>query len=60
MEISGNIRKMHTSLGDTVSYQLPVGDELVDMNALIGTSISLSYAGEINCVACGRKTKKKF
>ncbi|MDH3948422.1 MAG: DUF2797 domain-containing protein, partial [Gammaproteobacteria bacterium] len=30
------------------------------MNSLIGNSISLSFLGEINCIACGRKTNKSF
>ncbi len=60
MKYSGNIQKMKTTLADTVQYQLPIGENLVDMNALIGQQIKLSYAGEINCMACGRKTKKSF
>jgi len=60
MKYSGNIQKMHTKLNDTVQYHLPIGDELVDMNVLIGSEINLTYQGEINCVACGRKTKKSF
>ena len=51
---------MQTQLNDTVQYHLPIGDELVDMNALIGSKIHLTHEGEINCVACGRKTKKSF
>jgi hypothetical protein len=30
------------------------------MNDLIGKNIRLEYAGEIHCVACGRKTSKSF
>jgi hypothetical protein len=60
MEKCGNTRKMRTTLTETVAYQLPIGEEMVDMNDLIGTSISLSYGGEINCISCGRKTKKSF
>ncbi|RDH83173.1 MAG: DUF2797 domain-containing protein [endosymbiont of Galathealinum brachiosum] len=51
---------MQTQLNDTVQYHLPIGDDLVDMNALIGKEICFNYQGEINCVACGRKTKKSF
>jgi len=43
-----------------VQYQLPIGDELVPMNEHIGQTIKLHYKDEINCVACGRKTKKSF
>jgi len=60
MKYIGNIQKMHTQLNQTVQYHLPIGDELVDMNSLIGSQIKLTYTSEINCVACGRKTKKSF
>ncbi len=57
---AGNIQKMQTQLGDTVQYKLPIGEQLVDMNALIGQPIKLTHNHEINCIACGRKTKKSF
>lgn len=61
----GNIKKMQAVLStpesdQPVQYQLPIGDELVAMNEHIGQIIKLSYKDEINCVACGRKTKKSF
>ena len=43
-----------------VSYDLPIGEARVDMNAAIGKQIALKYDGEIHCVACGRLTKKSF
>lgn len=63
--MKGNILKMRSTLSDAkndqpVQYQLPVGDELLPMNEFIGQTIKLTYNGEINCVACGRKTKKSF
>ncbi len=51
---------MLTTLGDPVHYQLPIGDELIAMNPLVGQDISLQYSGDINCIACGRKTGKSF
>lgn len=60
MKYSGNIQKMQTQLNDTVQYHLPIGDELIDMNALIGSQIKFSYDNDIHCIACGRKTKKSF
>ncbi len=59
--IDGHLRKMHTSLEDGLAhYKLPLDDEAVPLNELIGGSISLSYSGEIHCINCGRKTKKSF
>ena len=56
---------MQTLLGDAtknqpVQYQLPIGADLLPLNEHIGQTIKLSYQHEINCVACGRKTKKSF
>ncbi len=57
---SGHIAKMKTDLSSPVSYQLPVDDFLLDMNALIGENITLSFNGVIHCQHCGRKTKKSY
>ncbi|MCZ6830834.1 MAG: DUF2797 domain-containing protein [Gammaproteobacteria bacterium] len=57
---AGQLRKMHTSLQAPVDYQLPLGDTLVPMNSLIGESLALDFLGLINCIHCGRKTKKSF
>ena len=57
---TGNIRKMTTQLTDTVEYKLPVGEESINMNQFIGKSLSLRYTGSINCVHCGKKTKKSY
>jgi len=60
MEFEGNIRKMITELNAPVKYTLPIGDEKIDMNALIGKEISMKFDGQINCVSCGKKTKTSF
>ncbi|HEB85787.1 MAG TPA: DUF2797 domain-containing protein [Gammaproteobacteria bacterium] len=60
MQITGHLRKMITTLGAPVQYRLPLDDERIDMNALIGKAIQLNYSGEIHCLACGRKTNKSF
>jgi hypothetical protein len=58
--VSGNLRKMRSELDAVVAYRLRLGDESVDMNALIGESVRLAFDGQINCVNCGRETKKSF
>jgi hypothetical protein len=41
---TGNIQKMHTSLAsDNAIYQMPIGNNLVLMNELIGQEISLTF-----------------
>lgn len=59
----GNILKMQAALGEAgqpVQYQLPIGEQLLPMNENIGNRVKLHYQSEINCIACGRKTKKSF
>jgi hypothetical protein len=60
MEIRGNIRKMEVNQGEFVGYQLPLGDQKLSMNQLIGSPIAMTYLGSINCVRCGRSTNKSF
>lgn len=43
-----------------VNYYLPVGNSDLPMNPLIGKEIKLSYSGQINCIACGKRTKRSF
>lgn len=57
---SGALRKMRSDLGAVVNYRLPVGDAEIALNALIGQRVRLQFDGAINCLHCGRKTKKSF
>jgi hypothetical protein len=57
---SGHLRKMHTQLHEPVSYQLPVGEELIELNPFLGKTIKLAFTGAINCIHCDRKTNKSF
>lgn len=56
----GTLRKMKASLGETVHYELPVGDERLALNDRIGEHLTLAYTGQIYCIACGRRTNKSF
>jgi hypothetical protein len=60
MEYTGNIRKMESVPGDPIRYVLPVGHDKVGMNSLINQPVSLEYLGKINCIRCGRETRKSF
>ncbi|MEM9172560.1 MAG: DUF2797 domain-containing protein [Pseudomonadota bacterium] len=57
---AGNLSKMAVVLDGTAQYTLNLGDDAIDMNARIGTSIRLRFEGRINCTNCGRLTKKSF
>lgn len=56
----GTLSKMKSTLGEVVEYQLPVGDDLVPLNPLIGKVLKLTHTGNIFCDACGKKTKKSY
>lgn len=60
--LTGPLRKM-LGLRDqdgNIEYQLPIGDQLLTLNALIGHRLTLSFSGEIRCSHCDRKTKKSY
>lgn len=58
----GNIRKMRVSTDAEhhAQYQLPIGEQFIDMNPLIGKELKVSFDNQINCVHCQAKTKKSF
>lgn len=61
MMIKGNLRKMDTALlNGKVNYELPIGEQFVKMNPMLGEQISLRYTGNINCVHCGKMTRKSY
>ena len=60
MQLDGNIRKMKTELAEPVKYTLPIGENLVEMNKLVGAKIKLNFTGQINCISCGKQTKTSF
>ncbi len=58
----GPLRKMVAKLDEQgqVSYQLPIGEQLLPLNELIGQSLSLHYHQHISCSHCGKKTNKSY
>ena len=60
MELAGNIRKMESVVEEVIHYSLPVGDQAIDMNSLLGREIWMHYENRINCLKCGRETRKSF
>ena len=65
--VTGCLDKMEITLGSPgqhsaplAKYRLPLNEQRVDMNALIGQPIRLRYTGTIRCTHCQRKTKKSF
>ena len=56
----GALSKMCTRLEQPVQYSLRLGEQDLDLNALLGQGVRLEYLGAIHCSHCGRKTKKSF
>jgi len=59
-----HLHKMYVSLdsNNLAQYTLKLGDsdDKIIVNDLIGHKLSIKFLNEINCSACGRKTKKSF
>ncbi|WP_417617890.1 DUF2797 domain-containing protein [Oceanisphaera sp.] len=58
--ITGTLIKMPATLAAPVSYQLALGEHRVDLNPLLGQTLTLTHTGNIYCTACGRKTSKSY
>ena len=58
--MQGQLRKMKSRLQNPVEYQLPLTDQLLKLNPVIGKAVNLIYKGNIYCIHCGRKTSKSF
>jgi len=58
----GTLRKLTAELDEhhQVHYQLPIGEQLLPLNQLIGGTLSLTFQGKITCCHCGRTTKKSY
>lgn len=59
-KMKGTLSKLKSSLVKPIEYQLPVGDQLIDLNPLIGKKLTLTHTGNIFCSNCEKKTKKSY
>jgi hypothetical protein len=61
MEYHGNLIKMSSKLdGNNVSYSLNLDEDEIDMAQLLDKGLKLTYQNKINCIKCGKETKKSF
>lgn len=51
---------MEVSQGEVVDYKLPLGDNKISMNQLLGSQVSMNFQGLIHCIRCGKETRKSF
>jgi hypothetical protein len=60
MSYQGHLHKMHSRLEDPVVYELELGGQTLRLNDWIGKSIRIEFLKEIECIHCGRITRKSF
>ena len=60
--MQGTLKKMrgHLDANNQVQYQLPIGDNLVELTPYLGQTLKLTHTGNIYCCSCGKKTKKSY
>lgn len=59
--LQGQLQKLHAKLNTAaVEYALPLGEQLIPLNPLIGQPVHLLHTGKIVCVHCNMPTKKSF
>lgn len=59
---SGALAKLSSQLfknGD-IEYALPVGQERIALNQLLGKTLTINFDGDIKCSHCGQATKKSY
>ncbi|WP_339643250.1 DUF2797 domain-containing protein [uncultured Porticoccus sp.] len=60
-DYSGHLKKMRVALaGGPVQYGLPLDDEYLPLNDLLGKTLRIQYSGTIHCIHCGRRSNKSF
>ena len=57
MEYSGPLSKMFTIHENPVKYLLDIGDDILNMNDLVGRELGLNFTGSIKCFCGEIKTK---
>ncbi len=60
MRAEGNLHKMFTGAGPPVRYSLELGGRRIELNQWIGKQVSIEYLQQIECIHCGRRTRKSF
>lgn len=60
MKLSGDLRKMRTDLQSPVVYELPLDNEFLPLNPMLGQTVTLKHTEQIHCIHCGRKSSKSF
>jgi hypothetical protein len=57
---TGVLKKIKSVHNDVVEYSLPLGDQLINLNSIVGKKVTLSHTGKIFCIDTGKKIKKSY
>lgn len=60
MNYHGNLVKMRSILNCPVDYFLQLGEDEIALNELIKHHLKFEFTGIINCIHCGKQTKKSY
>jgi len=60
MDAAGPLSKMRVTPGEPVAYTLPLGDDAVAVNDLLGAPLTVTFTGARYCRVCGERVKKLF
>ena len=60
MQVRGNLHKMQTEASSPVRYDLELGGQALRLNDWLGKNIRIDYLQQIECIHCGRTTRKSF
>ncbi|MDH3762049.1 MAG: DUF2797 domain-containing protein [Gammaproteobacteria bacterium] len=60
MQAQGNLHKMLTEAASPVDYRLQLGGQQLCLNDWLGKNIRIEYLQQIECIHCGRITRKSF
>ena len=60
MKLQGHLHKMYSQAVEPVTYSLEIGGQSVTLNDWLGQPLRIEYLQQIECIHCGRQTKKSF
>jgi len=57
---SGHLNKLRVTAADPIQYELPLGDQYIPLNPVLGHVCKLTFSGHIQCIHCQRQIKKSY
>ncbi|OGT07771.1 MAG: hypothetical protein A2X78_00815 [Gammaproteobacteria bacterium GWE2_37_16] len=57
---TGSIQKLIGTITTPITYSLPINNQPIALQPLLGKTITLNFTGKINCISCQRAINKSF